>query len=256
MHPIHYKLDSRNLTARLGFWSSVLVTILIVWFYIAYALYLPLQQAPWHGLGDYAAMFRPIPLLAWVVPAFLLAPAFLVMICCLHLWIEEEKRIWSFLAVSFAVVYTTLMSVNYYIQMTVVQYNLLNGKPDGLSLWLYADRYPRSIPGAFEGVAYVFMCASLLLSSLTFGQGKLQRWARWAFVGSGITGLVVFIDPLFRLPSGFLFVDAIASAVSMTLAPILLSLLFRRDICLFRKTDNQSGSYTGGPNPARCPPTL
>lgn len=237
---IKQRQNSRKLAAVIGFWSALLVAALNIWFYIAYGLYQSIQLAPWHGLTEYAASFQPLPLLAWVIPCFLLAPIFLIMISCLHIWSGEEKHIWSFLAVVFAVVYSTLMSVNYYIQMTVVQYNLINGKTDGLSLWLYAYPYPRSLPGAFEGVAYGFMCVSFLFAAQIFVEEKLHRWVHWMFVGTGITGLVVFIDPLFRLPIPFLMVDGIAGGIFLTLAPVLLAVVFRRDIYPSRSLDNQT----------------
>ena len=227
---IKQEQNKRKLSAVIGFWSALLVAILNIWFYIAYGYYQSTQFLPWHGLTDYAASYQPFPLLAWVIPCFLLAPALLIMISCVHIRVEEEKRIWSFLAVVFAVVYTTLMSVNYYIQMTVVNFNLTKNNTDGLSLWLYAYPYPRSLPGAFEGVAYGFLCVSFLFIAQIFKEGKLQRWAHWMFVGTGVTGLVVFIDPLFRLPVAFLIVDGIFGFFSLTLAPILLAFVFRHDI--------------------------
>ncbi|QRN84226.1 hypothetical protein JR338_05660 [Chloroflexota bacterium] len=232
--------DNRKLAVAIGFWSALLVAVLNIWFYIAYGLYQSIQLSPWRGLTDYVSSYQPLPLLAWVIPCFLLAPIFLIMISCLHIWTGAEKIMWSFLAVVFAVIYTTLMSVNYYIQMTVVQYNLSNGKPDGLSLWLYAYPYPRSFPGAFEGVAYGFMCVSFLFAAQIFTKEKLRRWVHWMFVGTGITGLVVFIDPLFRLPIAFLMVDGIAGSIFLTLAPILLAVMFRRDIYQFRKVVSQT----------------
>jgi len=231
--------DTRKSASVIGFWSALLVALLNLWFCIAYGLYQPIQLAPWNGLAHYSATFQLDPLLAWVIPCFLLAPSFLIMISCLYIWTGEEKKVWSFLAVVFTVVYTTLMSVNYYIQMTVVRYNLINGNAEGLSLWLYAGPYPRSFPGAFEGVAYGFMCISFLFSAQIFSMGKLQRWVHWMFVGAGITGLVVFIDPLFRLPIPFLMVDGIAGGIFLILSPVLLAIIFRRDINQIQNSNKQ-----------------
>lgn len=236
---IKQEQGKRNLAAVIGFWSALLVAVLNIWFYIAYGLYQPIQLAPWRGLTNYAASFQPLPLLTWVIPCFLLAPIFLIMISCLHIWAGEKRYTWSFLAAVFAVVYTTLMSINYYIQMTVVQHNLIIGNTESLSLWLYAYPYPRSFPGAFEGVAYGFMCVSFLFASQIFSDEKIQRWVHWMFVGTGVTGLVVFIDPLFRLPVAFLVVDGIAGSIFLTLAPVLLAIVFGREIYPSRKMDNQ-----------------
>ena len=74
-----------------------------------------------------------------------------------------------------------------------------------------------------------FMCVSFLFAAQVFAEEKLRRWVHWMFVGTGITGLVVFIDPLFRLPIAFLIVDGIAGSIFLTLAPVLLAVLFRRD---------------------------
>lgn len=230
---------SKKLAAVIGFWSALLVVVLNIWFYLAYGLYQSIMLKPWYGLTDYAASFQPVPLLAWIIPCFLLAPIFLIMISCLHIWAVEEKYIWGFLAVVFAVVYTTLMCVNYYIQLTVVQYNLINGNTDNLSLWLYANPYPRSFPGAFEGVAYGSMCVSFLFAAQIFPEEKLQRLAHWMFVGTGITGLVVFIDPIFRLPILLLMVDGIAGGIFLTLAPLLLAVVFNNYIHSTQKIDTR-----------------
>lgn len=221
--------ENKRQAVVIGYWSAILTAALNVWLYIAFGLYQPILFAPWHGLAAYAADFHPLPLLAWVIPCFLLAPIFLTMMTSLHIWSGEHNKIWSLLAVVFAVVYATLMSANYYIQMTVVQHNLLSGNIDGLALWLYAFPYPRSIPGALEGTAYCFLCLSLLSAAQVFEAKSFQRWVYWTFVGAGVTGLVVFIDPLVRLPFPLLVVDGIAGAIFLTLAPVLLAVLLRRD---------------------------
>ncbi len=239
-----HKQAEVNIAGRLGFWAAIVVSVLNVWFFIAYGLYQPIQMAAWHGLSQFAAEFRPLPLLAWVIPCLILAPAFLIMVCCIHYYTEMERKIWSILAICFAVSYTTLMSVNYYIQLTVVQHNLLEGKTDGLLLWLYAYSYPRSFPGAFEGVAYGFMCIAFLLSSQAFGQGKLKQWVKWTFIGAGITGSVVFIDPLFRLPMTVLMVDGFFAAIFLIGAPILLAILFRRIMSPTPRVDPESANLS------------
>lgn len=231
------KQDNRKIAAKIGFWSAILATILNIWFYIAYGLYQSIQLAPWHGLTDYVESFQPFPLLVWVVPCLILAPIILIMVSCLHFWVDEDKRIWSFFAVIFSIIYTTLVSLNYYIQLTVVQYNLINRNAEGLSLWLYAYPYPRSFPGAFEGVAYGFMCISWLFAAQAFSNQKLQKWTQRLFIGTGITGLVVFIDPIFRLPMAFLMVDGVFGAIFLSLATVFLAIVFWRDLYSSRSLD-------------------
>ena len=214
--------------ATIGFWAALLAAVLNLWYFLAVIPYVPNFNAPWHGLAAYAASFQPLPFLVWIVPCFFLAPMILTMMTCLHAWTGEEKQTWSLLAVVFAVVYATLLSAYYYIQMTVVQHHLVNGTTDGLSLWLYGYHFPYNIPSALEAVGYGFLSVSRLCAAPVFGRGKLQHWVRWTFVGVGLTGLVVPIDPLFRLPLVPQLVDGAAYALLGILAPVLLALLFRR----------------------------
>jgi hypothetical protein len=222
--------DRNKPAATIGFWAALLTAVLNVWFFVAFVPYLPNLFAPWQGLAAYAASFQPLPFLAWVVPCFFLAPIFLTMMTCLHAWTGEEKQTWSLLALVFAVVYATLLSALYYLQMTVVRQNLVAGTTDGLSLWLYVYHPPYNIPGALEGVGYGFMSVSFLCAAQVFGKGKLQQWVRWTFVGIGLSGLVYPISQLFPLPSvlALVAVDGAAYALLGILAPVLLALLFRR----------------------------
>ncbi len=73
-----------------------------------------------------------------------------------------------------------------------------------------------------------FVCVSFLCAAQVFGKGKLQHWVRWTFMGTALTGLVLPIDPLFRLPLVPELVDGAAYALLGILAPALLALLFRR----------------------------
>lgn len=227
------KLKEENQSIfKIGFWSSLLTAILNLWYLIAFIIYQPILHAPWSGIDSYAESFKQLPFIAWVIPCFLLTLAFLTMIITVFILVEGENKIWSLLALVFAVIYTTILSTNYYIQMTVVQHNLINKMTDGISLWLYANYYPYTIPGALEGVGYLFMCLSFLCVSKVFKHGKLEHWIRWLFIATGISGLVVFTDPLFKLPLILTLIDAGIAGIVLTIGPILLAVLFKRKKCL------------------------
>ncbi len=93
---------------------------------------------------------------------------------------------------------------------------------------MISTNYPHNIPGALEGVGFGAMAVSFLFGSQVFGRGKLQRWARWIFLGTGLSALVVFTDPLFPLPFAIVLVDLVAAFVLLTVAPVLLAILFQR----------------------------
>lgn len=220
--------ENNQSISKIGFWSSLLTGILNLGYFIAFIIYQPILRAPWSGIDAYAKSFNQLPFLAWVIPCFLLTLAFLTMIITIYILVEGENKIWSLFALVFAAIYTTILSTSYYIQMTVVRYNLIHERTDGISLWLYANYYPYTIPGALEGVGYLFMCLSFLCVSKVFSQGKLERWIRWLFIATGILGIVVFTDPLFKLPPILTLIDVGIVGIVLTIGPILLAVLFRR----------------------------
>lgn len=222
--------DKSSIIRKLGFWSSLSTAILNFWYLIAFISYQSILHAPWHGIEAYARTFQLLPFMAWVIPCFLLTIAFLIMITTLYTMAEDENKIWSLLALAFAIIYSAILSVNYYIQMTVVRHNIINKMLEGMSLWIYADRYPYTIPGALEGVGYLFMCLSFLCIAKTFGKEKLEYWTRCTFIATGISGLLVFTDPLFRLPLVLSLIDMGIAGIALTLGPLLLAVLFIRNL--------------------------
>lgn len=219
----------KNKTAqRLGFWSAVLTAVLILCFAITFGLYQPILHAPWNGMQTYTDTFKVEPFLAWVIPCFLLTLSFLIMMVCIHSQTSDEKKIWSLLALVFAIAYTTLLSACYYIQIVVVEYNLVNHSTDGLTLWLFAPPYPHSIPGALEGIGYAFMSLSFIFASKLFSGNKLSKWINRSFLFSGLTGLIVFTDPIFPLPLIITLIVAFVNAILLFTASILVSIWFKQ----------------------------
>ncbi len=220
-------MQKRNFIAqRLGFWSAVLTTLMLVWFTIAFGLYQSILYAPWHGMQAYADTFQAAPFLAWLIPCFILTFSFLIMIVCLYTLASEENTVWGLLTLICAIAYTIILSTCYYIQMVVVEYNLVHHSTAGLTLWLFAPPYPHSIPGALEGIGYLFMSLSLIFASKLFSGDKLTKWIKWTLLFSGITGLVVFTDPLSPLPLIIAITDALANAMLLISSLILVSIWF------------------------------
>jgi hypothetical protein len=222
--------DQDKTAQKLGFWSAVLAAIMTLWWSIAFGLYQPILHSPWPGMQAYAISFKVAPFLAWIVPCFLLTLCFLTMMACLHTLTSEEKKIWSLLALIFAIAYATILSACYYIQMVVVEYNLIHHSTYGLALWLFAPPYPNSIPGALEGIGYAFMCLSLISASRLFSGNKLSKWISRSFLFSGLSGLIIFTDPLYPMPLIITLIIASAVAIMLFGSLILASIWFNRSL--------------------------
>ena len=217
----------RHISAT-GFWAALLTGILNLAYFVAFLLYQPILHTPWKGINEYAANFKSGPFIAWVVPCFLLAPTFLVMITCLYYRNKGERQIFGLLAVVFAVGYAAVLAPAYYTQLTTVRHNLLAQNVQGLDLFLYAFPYPYSIPGAQEGIGYGFMCVSFIFASRVFGKGKFDRLLFWVFLGNGVFGSVVFTDLIYPLPWPVVISDLVIEGVLLAVAPFMLAAYFRQ----------------------------
>ena len=161
-------------------------------------------------------------------PAFLLAPTFVVLVACIHSYASNDRKVFSQVGLSFALVYAVVIISDYFVQFTVVIPSLSSGETAGLAL--FTQYNPHGIFIALEGIGYLMMSVALLTNAVVFFRGKLEHAIRWIFL----------ID--FILAAGFLAVlswlkyDIVAFEVAiltinwiaLIISGILLSVLFKR----------------------------
>ncbi|GAB4540503.1 MAG: hypothetical protein Kow0063_30370 [Anaerolineae bacterium] len=229
---------------RLGFWVSMLTAVAA-----AAALGIAVTTAPARSgpncpvLVDMGvlescveypytdvAAFVPIEYI-WMYPALLLALLFVVLVVCIHHYAAVGKRVFSQIALSFAIIAAAIHAINYFIQLTVVQPSLLKGELDGLAL--FSQYNPHGIFIALEDVGYLMMGIAFLFVAVVFvGRDILERAIRYTFIAGSILtvgGLVLFAllygrDLEYRYEVLSLIVDWIVLIVS----GVLLSVFFKR----------------------------
>lgn len=159
---------------KLGFWSAVVVTLMLIIFPLSLVFDWPLNVA--YG------------------SSFLLAPAFVTMMVSIHHYAVPAKKVWSQLGLSFAVIYAVMCSLTYYIQMTFIQNNYLPIADEAALPFVF-------IPGtpifAQDMLGYVFFCLATLTVGPVFSDGKLEAWIKWLFIFNG----VLFAVPTSILPT-------------------------------------------------------
>jgi hypothetical protein len=74
-------------------------------------------------------------------PSILLAPVFLVLLASIRISARAEKMVWSLSALTIGILYTTMASINYNIQLVSVKDSLLSGETDGLAKFLIASSH-------------------------------------------------------------------------------------------------------------------
>ena len=164
-----------------GFWSAVLATIFSITYDIG-------QIAEWLGWlgsrGGPESSSTPLGLVVLLTPSLLLGSSFLVLVVSIHQITSPERKIWSHAAVVFATMYTVLISINYYVQLTWVTPRLAAGRIASIEQFLFVPF--DSFLYAVDILGYSFMSIATLFAAMVFAGNGIERIARWFLIANGL----------------------------------------------------------------------
>ncbi|MGB5456115.1 MAG: hypothetical protein WBO18_09115 [Gammaproteobacteria bacterium] len=168
-------------TTRAGFYSAILATVFSISYIVA-------QFAEWAGLlgsrGGPESASTPLGLALLLTPSLLLAPSFLVLVVSIHQLASPERKIWSHAAVAFATAYTVLISLVYYVQLTLVAPRLARGQTEGIEVFLFVPF--DSFLYAIDILGYSYMSVATLFAAMVFTGKGLERVVRGFLIANGL----------------------------------------------------------------------
>jgi hypothetical protein len=177
-----------------------------------------------------AAQFVPRDYL-WMYPSLLMALLFVVLIVILRHYASPDKQVFSTIALSLAIVSASMLIMDYFIQLAVMQPSFLKGEVEGLSL--FSQYNPHSIFIALEDIGYLLMGVSFLFIAPVFvGQQRLGKAIRLLFITSGILtiGALIILSILYGSDLEYRYEVASITINWLTLiiGGVMLSLYFKR----------------------------
>lgn len=226
---------TRKSTSQLSFWSAVL-TALFTASALALGITTPPRSGPFcasscvtYPYTDVAA-FVPRDYL-WMYPGFLSALIFVVLMACIHHNASGEKKIFSQVGLSFALISGTVLAIDYFIQLAVMQPALLKGETEGLSL--FSQYNPHGIFIAFEDLGYLMMSIAFLFFAMVFdGHNRIERAIRWLFIASFVLAVssLVVLSLLYgkNLDYRFEVTVILINWTVLIVSGVLLSVFFKR----------------------------
>ena len=167
----------------------------------------------------------------WMFPAMVLTVLYLVLVVCIHQYAASDKKVFSQVGLSLALIAAAVLIVDYFVQVSVIQPSLLNGETDGIALWTQFNSHGLFI--ALEEIGYLLMSLSFLFLAPVFsGRNGVERAIRWLFTLSfvliilslGFLSVQYGVYREYRFEIISLSIDWIVLIVS----GVLLSVLFRR----------------------------
>lgn len=173
-------MNDSTAAARLGFWSALTLTVAGAAYLIVIGLLavtgrftLPLPEA--------VELFA-----AW--DTITAGPLLLASLVAVHYSVPAHRRPFSQLGVLFATVFMVMVSINRFVQLTVVRPSMLEGNTAGLERFMpYA---PRSAMLSLELVGWGFFLGLALLSAaFAFSGPGIAGKIRWTFLCYAVLGL-------------------------------------------------------------------
>jgi hypothetical protein len=206
-------------TKTVGFWSAVLATVFSITYIVG-------QLAEWFGLlgsqGGAESSSTSLGIIILLTPSLFLGSSFLVLVVSIHELASPDRRIWSHAAVAFATAYAVLISVVYFVQLTLVAPRLAGGRTEGIEPFLFVPF--DSFLYAVDILGYSFMSVATLFAARVFTGRGLERVARVFLTANGLLlpfiALQMYFHPLIWI--------AALWAVTFPGSTWSLALLFRR----------------------------
>lgn len=175
-----------------------------------------------------AAQFVPRDFL-WMYPALAMMLAFVVLAACVR-QLATGRRLPGTLGLGFAVASMTVVGIDYFIQLRVVQPALLNGELDGLVI--ISQYNPHGVFIALEEFGFLLAGLAFCFLAFTLGSTKLERAARWVLLASSALVVGSFAGLSFAFGFGIEYryeVAAIAIVwLTLTIVGGLLAFVFAR----------------------------
>ena len=208
-------------TKTVGFWSAVLATAFSL-------MYVMGQVAEWLGwLGSHGgpeSASTPLGLAVLLTPSLFLGSSFLVLVVSVHQLASPDRKIWSHLAVAFATAYAVLISMVYFVQLTLVAPRVGRGQIEGIEVFLFVPF--DSFLYAVDMLGYSFMSVATLFAAMVFTGKGLERVVRLFLTANGLLlpflALQMYFHPLIWI--------AALWAVTFPGSTWSLAILFRRAV--------------------------
>lgn len=167
----------------------------------------------------------------WMYPAILVSLLYLIMMICLYQVAPLQKKVYGMAGAAFALLSALILSVDYYIQVSVIPPSLLAGETEGIALLTQFN--PHGIFIALEEMGFMLIVLSLFVVSPVFdGRNALERSLKWIAIVCLFIALLTFtlISVSFGIEREYRFEVAIISIAWLELIvwSILLARFFKR----------------------------
>ncbi|HCY40528.1 MAG TPA: hypothetical protein DHV48_04120 [Prolixibacteraceae bacterium] len=222
-------------TSKFGFYISM-ITAIVTMVTFAIAISTPPLSGPFcagscfeYPFADIASRFPRD--YYWMYPAIVLSFFYLVMMACIYQVTPDHKKVFALVGVLFATMSAMILSVNYFVQVSVIQPSILAGETEGIALITQFN--PHGVFIVLEEIGFLMMIISFFaLFPIYDKKNSLEKTIRYTAITGFILAVISFalVSVIYGIHREYIFEVIIISITWLEL--ILLGILFSR---YFRK---------------------
>ncbi|MEI8086620.1 MAG: hypothetical protein WCG93_10435 [Paludibacter sp.] len=225
------------LSSKFGFYTSIALTIMTILTFGLAMIAIPpsgpycpgnCMDYPFNDLLNYYPKDYH-----WMYFAIFQLFAFLIFVISVHYVASFEKKVFSFTSVAFALISTTVLLADYFIQFTVIPISMMKGETEGIALFTQYNGHGIFI--ALEELGYITMSIALFFMAPVFSSSNLlEKSIRWLLISPFVLSFIAFVvySILFGIDRSYRFEVASISTnwLFIVAAGILISIFFKRII--------------------------
>ena len=199
--------------SKLGFWSAVLSFVFAI-------AYIAAQIA--EILGYLGPPGGPTSLFFLMFPSFFLPFSFVILAVCIHHIATADKKIFSQIGIAFSIIYSVLILIVYYTQLTLIIPNQMGGTLKGFEPFLFTPF--NSFLFGLDVLGYGIMNLATLFFAFVFERKGPEKRIWWFLF---LNGIMFPTNMLSTVYPPILFADS-TWAVTFPVSMILLAVYFKR----------------------------
>lgn len=128
----------------------------------------------------------------WMYLAVFQLCTFLIFMIANHFVAPVERKIYSFISVAFALISTTILLANYFLQFSVVPISVMKGQTEGIALLTQYNGHGIFI--VLEELGFTMMSIAFIFLSPGFSmKSPLEKAIRWILLMPFIVNVFAFI---------------------------------------------------------------
>lgn len=179
----------------------------------------------------------------WMYPAIIVSLLYLVLMVCIHYYASAERKIFSHIGLSISLIASTILIIDYFVQVSVIQPSLVKGETDGVAI--LSQYNPHGLFIALEEIGYLLMSLSFICVAPVFSSANRLHKALRVTLAAGFpmaTAGLILITVKYGIMREYIFEVMIISIVwlELIIASLLLARIFRRE---FRIAEKKRGAF-------------